>query len=101
MTKKKPPLSQNQIHLRMLKDELDSLKKKLQDKESNEELYFDSLQHDFDLDRRSLINDLSKEKKQRKVLEAENKQLTCMLRRNMRDESMAKMGEPKKKRARR
>ena len=40
------------------KEEIDSLKKKLKERESDEGLYYDSLQHDFELDRRSLYSEL-------------------------------------------
>lgn len=83
--KKRPVMSENQYMLRQLKSELDSLKKKLRDRESDEELYYDSLERDFDKDRRSIISDLEKERVAKKNLQRENEQLRRMLQRQLRE----------------
>lgn len=85
--RKRPGLSQNQVRLRELKSELDSLRKQLKDRESDEELYYDSLEHDFDMDRRSLMNELERERRNARNLKSERDQLKRMLQRNLRAKS--------------
>ena len=80
------------------KEEIDSLKKKLKERESDEGLYYDSLQHDFELDRRSLYSELYEEKKKGRLLELENEQITRMFRKKLKEDSEAKFGESTKKR---
>ena len=80
------------------KEEIDSLKKKLKERESDEGLYYDSLQHDFELDRRSLYSELYEEKKKGRLLELKNEQITRMFRKKLKEDSEAKFGESTKKR---
>lgn len=73
------------------KEEIDSLKKQLRERESDDDLYYESLEHDFDMDKRNLETELFEEKKSRRaieqekrVMEQENQQLTRMLRKCIR-----------------
>jgi len=78
--RKMPALSDSDLRLMEMQRELEEMEQRLRQKKNEEELYYDSLEMDYDKDKEVFHSELSRERRKNYNLRRENEHLLKMLR---------------------